>query len=182
MKYINECKRHAEEIHPTSILPFLLHRCWFLLVHSLCVLKPGEKKNVPGIKNCSMWWQTTVMESISLNRLTSTARKKKKKTELKGKWVIFKPLKTEPQRAAEPRGAKRHQRPSAKRPFQVTFSFLCLLGLHDSQHEVVKLSPDCQPHSSQLHANVITEISNIRFQLPCWNQRSPWQRIDLCIQ
>lgn len=132
----------------------------------MCVKARGEKK-------CA-WHQKllyVVTDYCNGKHLTQppdlNSPKKKKKTELKGKWVIFKSLKTEPQRAAEPRGAKRHQRPAAKRAFQVTFSFLCLLGLHDSQHEVVKSSPDCQPHSSQLHANVITEISNIRFQLPC---------------
>lgn len=135
---------------------------WFILV---CVKARGEKK-------CA-WHQKllyVVTNYCNGKHLTQPPdlNSPRKKDRAKRQVSDFqKPLKTEPQRPAEPRGAKQHQQPAAKRAFQVTFSFLCLLGLHDSQHEVVELSPDCQPHSFQLHANVITEISNIRFQLPC---------------
>lgn len=59
---------------------------------------------------------------------------------------------------------------SATRAFHVTFTFLCLHGLHDSQYETLQLSTDCPSHSSRLCAKKkkrITEISNIRLRPPC---------------
>lgn len=143
--------------------------CWFFLVHPCVCFSMGKK---------SAWHQKllcVVTDYCNGKHLTQppglNSMKKKKREEDRTKRRVSdfqKPLKTEPQRPAEPRGAKWHQQPAAERAFIVTFTFLCLHGLHDSQHETTQLSPDRQSHSSQLHVkNVITEISNIRFQPLC---------------
>lgn len=166
--YIYIYKINAEEIHDPHILVttylgpaaaicwHLLHSYWLILA---CVRARG--KYLPGIKNCSVWWQTTVMESVFLNRSASTAHKK---VRIKRQESDFqKPLKTEPRRPAEPRGAKWHQQLAATRAFHVPFTFLCLHALHDSQHEEVQLSPDCQSHSSQLHKKKMSSVKILGF-------------------